>query len=62
MVLFIRLTLYILQHNDQIIAYYDEFTVTNPLMSRAKKYKLGIIIVFNHFNPLCLFVCRGSLF
>jgi hypothetical protein len=39
----------ILQHNDQalqIIAYYDEFTVTNPLMSRAKKYKLGKIIVF----------------
>ena len=26
----------------QIIAYYDEFTLTNPLMSRAKKNKIGI--------------------
>ncbi len=25
-----------------IIAYYDEFTLTNPLMSRSKKYKIGI--------------------
>ena len=28
----------------QVIAYYDEFTLTNPLMSRAKKYKIGEII------------------
>ena len=26
----------------QIIAYYDEFTVTNPLGSRSKKYKIGM--------------------
>lgn len=25
----------------QIIGYYDEFTITNPLGSRAKKHKLG---------------------
>ena len=34
----------ILQQNDQalqIIGYYDELTLTNPLMSRAKKYKMG---------------------
>lgn len=27
----------------QIIAYYDEFTLTNPLGSRAKKYKIGML-------------------
>lgn len=26
----------------QIIGYFDELTVTNPLMSRAKKYKIGV--------------------
>ena len=25
----------------QIIGYYDELILTNPLMSRAKKYKIG---------------------
>ena len=25
----------------QIIGYFDEFTLTNPLMSRSKKYKIG---------------------
>ena len=25
----------------QLIAYYDEFTLTNPLGYRAKKYKIG---------------------
>ena len=25
----------------QIIGYYDELTLTNPLMSRAKKHKIG---------------------
>ena len=25
----------------QIIAYYDEVSMTNPLMSRSKKYKIG---------------------
>lgn len=25
----------------QIIGYFDELTLTNPLMSRAKKYKIG---------------------
>lgn len=33
-------------HNDdkalQIIGYFDEFTLTNPLMSRAKKYEIGV--------------------
>lgn len=29
----------------QIIGYYDEFTVTNPLMSRAKKYKIGMAML-----------------
>lgn len=31
----------------QIIGYYDEFTIVNPLMSRAKKYKMGIIKINN---------------
>ena len=29
----------------QIIAYFDEMTLTNPLMSRAKKYKIGVILL-----------------
>lgn len=29
-------------HVLQIICYYDEFTLTNPLMSRSKKYKIGM--------------------
>ena len=28
----------------QIVAYYDEFTIVNPLMSCAKKYKIGIVV------------------
>lgn len=32
-------------HDDdnalQIVAYYDELTLTQPLMSRAKKHKIG---------------------
>ena len=38
----------ILQQNDQalqIIGYYDELTLTNPLMSRAKKYKMGNFVM-----------------
>ena len=39
-----------------IIAYYDEFTMTNPLMSRAKKYKIGIIIIsHSRYSPFILF-------
>lgn len=26
----------------QIIGYYDEMSLTNPLMSRSKKYKIGM--------------------
>lgn len=43
----------------QIIGYYDELTLTNPLMSRAKKYKIGMIMFIEytssldrHYNPL----------
>ena len=25
----------------QVIAYYDDVSMTNPLMSRSKKYKIG---------------------
>ncbi len=34
----------VFQLNDralQVIAYYDEVTLTSPLMSRAHKYKIG---------------------
>ena len=27
----------------QIIGYYDEFTIVNPLSSRAKKHKIGTL-------------------
>jgi hypothetical protein len=36
----------------QIIAYYHEFTLANPLMSRAKKYKIG---------ELCTIIVTSSL-
>lgn len=29
----------------QIIGYYDEVTLTNPIGSRAKKHKIGTLIV-----------------
>ena len=32
----------------QIIGYYDEVTITNPLMSRANSYKIGKYIVLLH--------------
>lgn len=28
----------------QIIAYFDEFTLTNPLASRSKKHKIGMAL------------------
>lgn len=34
----------VFSQNDQalqILAYYDELTLTNPLMSRRNKYKIG---------------------
>jgi len=31
----------------QIIAYYDEFTLTNPLGSKSRKYKIGIPITIH---------------
>lgn len=38
----------------QIVAYYDDFVLTNPLMSRSKKYKIGrytiIHICHNYTN------------
>ena len=35
-------------HNDpeiQIICYYDELSLTNPLMSRSKNHKIGMLCV-----------------
>ncbi len=48
----------VFQRNDralQIIAYYDELVWTNPLMSRAKKYKTGKavhvhMVAIRHYN------------
>ena len=43
-------------HDDeralQIIGYYDEFTLTNPLMSRAKQHKIGSV---------CMNTCACSI-
>ena len=39
----------------QIIAYYDDFTPTGPLMSRAKQHKLGTLLITVMFSVLmCL--------
>lgn len=29
-----------------IIGYYDEFCIVNPLMSRVKKYKIGMLATY----------------
>lgn len=37
----------------QIIAYYDELTLTNPLMSRRNEYKIGKLRPFNYDYNNC---------
>lgn len=42
----------ILQRNDkalQIVGYFDEVTVTNPIGSRAKKHKIGMYSRFINY-------------
>ena len=46
----------------QIIAYYDEFTLTNPLGSRAKKYKIGNAYKRLYISFFILVIFIGAIY